>query len=153
MDPEARRFIWSVIEKVSQRDKKSAVILSTHSMEEAEALSTKMGIMVRGGLFRCFGSSQHIKSKFATGFEIQIKIRVPRYAELELLKNSYGFTQALDEHVNLNEALKQIKDTGNIDQLIIDQISTNGIGASLMIEAQNYERQIKMTSLIHYLYT
>jgi len=25
-------------------------------MEEAEALSTKMGIMVRGGIFQCFGS-------------------------------------------------------------------------------------------------
>ena len=57
MDPAARRFMWSVIEKISQRDKKSAVILTTHSMEEAEALSTKMEIMVRGGLLRCFGSS------------------------------------------------------------------------------------------------
>ena len=57
MDPEARRFMWSVVEKISQRDKKSAVILTTHSMEEAEALSTKMGIMVRGGVFRCYGSS------------------------------------------------------------------------------------------------
>jgi ATP-binding cassette, subfamily A (ABC1), member 3 len=57
MDPEARRFMWSVVEKISQRDKKSAVILTTHSMEEAEALSTKMGIMVRGGIFRCFGSA------------------------------------------------------------------------------------------------
>lgn len=70
MDPEARRFMWSVVEKISQRDKKSAVILTTHSMEEAEALSTKMGIMVRGGIFRCFGSSQHIKNKYGTGFEI-----------------------------------------------------------------------------------
>ena len=57
MDPEARRFMWSVVEKISQRDKKSAVILTTHSMEEAEALSTKMGIMVRGGTLRCYGSS------------------------------------------------------------------------------------------------
>jgi len=57
MDPEARRFMWSVIEKISQKDKKSAVILTTHSMDEAEALCTKMGIMVRGGIFRCFGSS------------------------------------------------------------------------------------------------
>jgi ABC-type multidrug transport system ATPase subunit len=56
MDPEARRFMWSVVEKISQRDKKSAVILTTHSMEEAEALSTKMGIMVRGGIMRCMGS-------------------------------------------------------------------------------------------------
>jgi len=57
MDPEARRFMWTVVERISQRDKKSAVILTTHSMEEAEALSTKMGIMVRGGIFKCFGSS------------------------------------------------------------------------------------------------
>ena len=57
MDPEARRFMWTVVEQISQRDKNSAVVLTTHSMEEAEALSTKMGIMVRGGIFKCFGSS------------------------------------------------------------------------------------------------
>ena len=85
MDPEARRFMWSVVAKISQRDKKSAVILTTHSMEEAEALSTKMGIMVRGGIFKCFGSSQHIKSKFGTGYEIEVKIRKPNYSELERL--------------------------------------------------------------------
>lgn len=79
MDPEARRFMWTVVEKISQRDKKSAVILTTHSMEEAEALSTKMGIMVRGGIFKCYGSSQHIKNKFGTGYECEIKIRKPSY--------------------------------------------------------------------------
>lgn len=57
MDPEARRFMWQVVANISQRDKNSAVIITTHSMEEAEALSTKMGIMVRGGIFKCFGSS------------------------------------------------------------------------------------------------
>jgi len=44
-------------------------------MEEAEALSIKMGIMVKGGVFRCIGSSQHIKNKFGTGYEIEIKVR------------------------------------------------------------------------------
>jgi len=75
MDPEARRFMWSVVARISQQRKKSAVILTTHSMEEAEALSTKMGIMVKGGIFKCFGSSQHIKSKFGTGYEIEVKVR------------------------------------------------------------------------------
>lgn len=56
MDPESRRFMWSVIGKISN-DKTSAVILTTHLMEEAEALATKMGIMVKGGMFKCFGSS------------------------------------------------------------------------------------------------
>lgn len=75
MDPEARRFMWRVVAAISQERKKSAVILTTHSMEEAEALSTKMGIMVTGGVFKCFGSAQHIKNKFGTGYEIEVKIK------------------------------------------------------------------------------
>ena len=91
MDPEARRFMWQVVEKISQRDKKSAVILTTHSMEEAEALSTKLGIMVRGGIFRCFGSSQHVKNKYGIGYEVEIKVKKSNYNELEELSRSLGF--------------------------------------------------------------
>jgi len=43
-------------------------------MEEAEALCSKMGIMV-GGEFKCFGSSTYVKDKYGTGYEIEIKIR------------------------------------------------------------------------------
>ena len=74
MDPVARRFMWEVVADISS-NKTSAVILTTHSMEEAEALSTKMGIMVKGGVFKCFGSSQHIKDKFGTGYIIEVKSR------------------------------------------------------------------------------
>jgi ATP-binding cassette subfamily A (ABC1) protein 3 len=56
MDPEARRFMWSVVQGYTQR-KTSAIIISTHSMDEAEALSTKMGIMVKGGVLKCIGSA------------------------------------------------------------------------------------------------
>jgi len=55
MDPEARRFMWDVISRISTERKRSSIILTTHSMEEAEALSTKMGIMVEGEL-KCLGS-------------------------------------------------------------------------------------------------
>lgn len=81
MDPEARRFMWQVVANISQKKKKSAVILTTHSMEEAEALSTKMGIMVRGGIFRCMGSTQHIKNKFGTGYEVEIKVKKSSYVD------------------------------------------------------------------------
>ena len=74
MDPKARRFMWEVVAKITQRQQ-SAIVLTTHSMEEAEALSTKMAIMVKGGVFKCFGSSQHIRNKFGTGYVIEIKIR------------------------------------------------------------------------------
>ena len=40
----ARRFMWDVISRVSTVDAKCSVILTTHSMEEAEALCTRIGI-------------------------------------------------------------------------------------------------------------
>jgi ATP-binding cassette subfamily A (ABC1) protein 3 len=74
VDPQAKRFMWNIVSKISTLRKKSAVIITTHSMEEAEALCTKMGIMV-DGQFKCFGSSQNIKDKYGTGYEIEMKIR------------------------------------------------------------------------------
>jgi ATP-binding cassette subfamily A (ABC1) protein 3 len=46
VDPQAKRFMWDIVSKISTLKKQSAVIITTHSMEEAEALCTKMGIMV-----------------------------------------------------------------------------------------------------------
>ena len=54
MDPLAKRHIWSLINQVS---KGKTVIATTHSMEEAEALCTRAGIMARGQLL-CLGSVQ-----------------------------------------------------------------------------------------------
>ena len=48
VDPQAKRFMWNIVSKISTLRQKSAVIITTHSMEEAEALCTKMGIMVAG---------------------------------------------------------------------------------------------------------
>jgi len=47
MDPEARRLMWKVVAGLS-RD--CAVVFTTHDMEEAEALSSKIGIMTKGGV-------------------------------------------------------------------------------------------------------
>ena len=55
MDPEARRDMWDVVNGLTNERKQCSVVLTTHSMEEAEALSTKVGIMVKGGVFKCFG--------------------------------------------------------------------------------------------------
>merc|ERR1712023_489403 len=60
MDPVARRFMWSVIQNVAKRRKRSSVLLSTHSMEECEALCTSSAIMVNG-VFRCLGTNRSIR--------------------------------------------------------------------------------------------
>ena len=107
MDPGARRFMWMVVEKISQRDKKSAVIVTTHSMEEAEALSTKLGIMVRGGIFRCFGTAQHVKNKYGVGYEIEIKVQKSNYEQLKTLAGELNLrNDDLQEKIKLDEAIE-----------------------------------------------
>ena len=92
MDPEARRFMWNIISDVSQKKKQSGVVITTHSMEEAEALSTKMGILVKGGVFKCFGSSQHVKNKFGTGYEIEVKFNLLTETQISSVAKWLGLT-------------------------------------------------------------
>ena len=42
------------------------VVLTSHSMEECEALCTRVGIMTAGRL-RCLGTVQHLKNRFGAG--------------------------------------------------------------------------------------
>ena len=70
VDPGARRAMWKAIKSEGQG---SAVIITTHAMEEAEALSSKLGIMVKGKI-KCFGTPNHIKEKFGSGYEIELNI-------------------------------------------------------------------------------
>mmetsp|Transcript_43833 Transcript_43833/g.42339 ORF Transcript_43833/g.42339 Transcript_43833/m.42339 type:complete len:193 (+) Transcript_43833:1309-1887(+) len=102
MDPQARRFMWSVIAKVSKIQKRSSVVLTTHSMEEVEALSDKLGIFVKGGIFRCFGSAQHIKEKFGTGYEIEVKMKRLSEEELLALAREYQTSTDLNEKITLS---------------------------------------------------
>ena len=74
MDPEARRFMWSIIHKTSKKGKKSSVIMTTHSMDEAETLCQRMGIMVNGE-FVCLGKASQIKEKYGYGYEIYLRIK------------------------------------------------------------------------------
>ena len=74
MDPEARRFMWSVIHKMSTKGRKSSVIMTTHSMDEAETLCKRMGIMVNGE-FVCMGKANQIKDKYGYGYEADVRIK------------------------------------------------------------------------------
>ncbi|XP_041350182.1 phospholipid-transporting ATPase ABCA3-like [Gigantopelta aegis] len=67
MDPKARRQLWNVLSRVRAFGK--TLILTSHSMEECEALCTRVAIMVNGR-FRCLGSPQHLKSKFGEGYTL-----------------------------------------------------------------------------------
>eukprot|EP00919_Chromeraceae_sp_WS-2016_P038260 GHVR01091348.1.p1 GENE.GHVR01091348.1~~GHVR01091348.1.p1 ORF type:complete len:1651 (+),score=360.83 GHVR01091348.1:1813-6765(+) len=82
MDPFTRRFMWAVIHNISRSGgdveggSRSSVLVTTHSMEEAEALASRIMIMV-GGRIRCIGPAQHIKDVYATGVSLTVSCRLP----------------------------------------------------------------------------
>ncbi|XP_028967478.1 ATP-binding cassette sub-family A member 1 [Galendromus occidentalis] len=71
VDPGARRRIWATLAQ-AQRELNSSIVLTSHSMDECEALCHRLVIMFKG-TFRCLGSCQQIKSKYGQGFTVSIK--------------------------------------------------------------------------------
>ncbi|XP_022216983.2 phospholipid-transporting ATPase ABCA3-like isoform X2 [Drosophila obscura] len=71
VDPASRRHVWNVLS--SLRDKGKAVVLTSHSMEEVEALCTQLAIMVDGQI-HCLGSQQRIKNKFAQCLVLKLHV-------------------------------------------------------------------------------
>ncbi|OTF77724.1 hypothetical protein BLA29_011478, partial [Euroglyphus maynei] len=71
VDPVSRRGLWNAIRLV--RSGGSSLVLTSHSMEECEALCDRLVIMVNGRI-RCIGSPLHLKRKFGNGYIVQIKL-------------------------------------------------------------------------------
>ncbi|XP_017752415.1 PREDICTED: ATP-binding cassette sub-family A member 2-like [Eufriesea mexicana] len=71
MDPKSKRFLWDTILASFQGGR--GAILTTHSMEEADALCSRVGIMVKGEL-RCIGSTQHLKNLYGAGYTLEMKL-------------------------------------------------------------------------------
>ena len=61
--------MWDAIASAARN---RSVVLTTHSMEECEALCSRVGIMVMGK-FRCLGSVQHLKAKFCSDYKIEVR--------------------------------------------------------------------------------
>uniref|UniRef100_A0A8C2U6F2 ATP binding cassette subfamily A member 3 n=1 Tax=Coturnix japonica TaxID=93934 RepID=A0A8C2U6F2_COTJA len=83
MDPVARRLLWDAVTRTRECGK--SIIFTSHSMEECEALCTRMAIMVNGR-FKCLGSPQHLKSKFGSGYTLLAKTRTDEEGELQAFK-------------------------------------------------------------------
>lgn len=67
LDPQARRHLWDLIEKV--RDRGISVVMTTHYMDEAEILCDRIAIMDNGKIIATDTPQNLIKSLLARGFK------------------------------------------------------------------------------------
>ncbi|XP_038980608.1 ABC transporter A family member 1-like [Phoenix dactylifera] len=80
MDPYSMHSTWQLIKKIK---KGRIILLTTHSMDEANVLGDRIAIMANGHL-RCCGSSLYLKHKYGVGYT------------LTMVKAAHGVSVAAD---------------------------------------------------------
>ncbi|KAM9804931.1 glucosylceramide transporter ABCA12 [Neosynchiropus ocellatus] len=123
MDPRTKRHLWKIISEEVRG--KSAVVLTSHSMEECEALCSRLAIMVKGQ-FRCLGSLQHIKNRFGSGFTVKMYLaEAPGDVEAitGFMQRRFPSTYLKDQHSSMVEYHVPVAPGGVAD--IFDQLESN----------------------------
>ena len=72
--PHSRRAMWDAIAAAAPG---RSIVLTTHSMEECEALCARLGVMVEGTL-RCLGPIQTLKSTYGQGYKLDLRLDLER---------------------------------------------------------------------------
>ena len=68
LDPQTKRAMWSLIDGAKEG---RSIVLTTHSMEEADALCGRIAIMAHGKM-RCLGTSLHLKNNYGEGYKVDV---------------------------------------------------------------------------------
>jgi ABC-type multidrug transport system ATPase subunit len=68
MDPVGKRLMWNLI-RTLRHDR--IILLSTHSMEEADSVGDKIAILALGRL-RAIGTPMHLKQRFGMGYSVTL---------------------------------------------------------------------------------
>ena len=165
MDPEARRFMWSIIHKTSKLGKKSSVIMTTHSMDEAETLCQRMGIMVNGE-FVCLGKASEIKEKYGYGYEIDLRIKPPtieqqnEYIQIINNNNNLLYNNNIENKNNILIYNKKSKiSMDNLNDILIklnkanymDELKENRLGQKIMKDLE-LKGRIALITLLNWIF-
>lgn len=110
MDAKARRLLWNDILSLIKENR--IVILTSHSMEECEALCTRLVIMVNGQ-FKCLGSPQHLKRKYGNGYKLAVRLDDENNKEtlFEFMRVNFPFAMIQESHKNLFEYILPFETT------------------------------------------
>ena len=63
--------------------------MTTHSINEAEALSHKTGILVNGK-FCCIGPTESLKSKYGSGYRMTLLLKKEKKMPIDVMEKLFG---------------------------------------------------------------
>ena len=111
VDPESRRIMWKNIIELNKIQKQSNMILTTHSMEEAEVLCDTVS-WLKSGNFLSIGNPEKLKIALSAGYKLNIKFiqlkniddeTLFKKAAENLCQNIKGFKKYYDDYIIKNK--------------------------------------------------
>jgi ABC-type multidrug transport system ATPase subunit len=99
VDPESRRYMWKNINELSKSGLKYNMILTTHSMEEAEILCDRVSWLKKGN-FVCIGNPERLKMQYSFGYKLHVRfddeiIRQSMGSQMNNLEDTYNTISGL----------------------------------------------------------
>ena len=91
LDPQARRNLWQLIKDI--RDKGTTVIITTHYMDEAEALCDRVAIMDAGRIISLDTPDKLIDKLVATGFERPKQVKKANLEDVFIYLTGHEFSE------------------------------------------------------------
>jgi len=122
MDPEAKRFMWTSIKKFK---KDSCVVMTTHSMDEAEALADNLAIMKQGE-FKFVGTLSQLRNEYSKGLYVDLMLKISS-EDITMFKQECNVE---DEELCVDD-MKDILERLTGDQLNFNDIMLFGNGKIL----------------------
>ena len=162
VDPESRRIMWKNINRLERTNPEYNMILSTHSMEEAEILCDTVSWLKKGN-FVCIGNPEKLKLQFSAWYHLHIKFNQVEQGEVldsnkiinelnVIVNNLQGLNNAIMIYPNLisyydllYKALLLIKD--NCDSIVLNQIGDDMSFELIIKISQGKEGEVFYTVL------
>ena len=137
VDPVARRCLWDALTKKLYEG--SSIVLTSHSMEECEALCNRLIIMVNGKIC-CIGSPQHLKNKFGKGYTIQLRVSMTEGRErttsnLVQRQISRQFSRQLS---NQSQKRRSSFDSETVSKIVYNRQTSEMITAQNLMDVRDF---------------
>ena len=143
VDPDSRRVMWRNINELSNSGHKYNMILTTHSMEEAEILCDTVS-WLKAGNFVCVGNPEELKVEFSKGYKLHIKFDDSKMKEIkndkidEVINNLKELVEGFDAFENVILENKNIYIENYLNGLIQILLKIKDKANKIKINDRNY---------------
>lgn len=113
IDPQSRNHILNAVKELNKKG--TTIIYTTHYMEEAESLCTKIGIMDKGRII-VEGTKEELKEMVNHKHTLTIKVDNPLKIDLEKIRKIKGVINTVVKENELT--INIVKEVNNLDEIL-----------------------------------